>query len=275
MPDYEALLRQMSRGSMHLTFLGTGTSMGVPVIGCSCPVCTSPDPHNRRMRVSALLHAAGKHILFDVGPDFRTQALTFGVRCVDAVLLTHSHQDHIAGLDDLRPIIRPGNSMPLYGNAATLRDVKRRYSYAFDNTSDGSSRPSFELFEVQREQPFTLEHAGTPLEVLPFDVHHGSWVITGYRIGRLGYVTDASSLPPESMALLHDLDVLVLNALRFVPHYTHFSLDQALGLIAELQPRRAFLVHMNHDLDHATVNARLPRGVALAHDGLQVEIADH
>jgi phosphoribosyl 1,2-cyclic phosphate phosphodiesterase len=226
------------------------------------------------MRVSALLRAAGQQILFDVGPDFRTQALTFGIRHVDAVLLTHSHQDHIAGLDDLRPIIRYGSSMPLYGNAATLQDVRRRYSYAFAAESDGSSRPSFTLHEVQREQPFCLEHAGSSLEVLPFDVQHGSWTIHGYRIGQLGYVTDASGLPPESLALLHGLDVLVLNALRFVPHYTHFSLDQALGLIAELQPQRAFLVHMNHDLDHTTVNARLPRGVALAYDGLEIEIAD-
>ncbi|KPV52220.1 beta-lactamase [Kouleothrix aurantiaca] len=256
---------------MRLTFLGTGTSMGVPVIGCECAVCTSPDPQNKRLRTSALLEADGRAILFDAGPDLRQQALAAGIRRVDAVLLTHAHADHIFGLDDLRPLnFAQRAAIPLYGTANTLAMVRERFGYAFVNSSEGSTRPALELVEIQSSVPFDI---GT-ITIIPFDVQHGSWTITGFRIGRLGYVTDASSLPAASLAELRDLDVLVLNALRHAPHPTHFSLDEACAVVADLRPRQALLVHMTHDVEHASVDAGLPAPVHLAYDGQVVEIRD-
>lgn len=256
---------------MRLTFLGTGTSMGVPVIGCGCPVCRSPDPHNKRLRTSALLEVGGLNLLFDAGPDLRQQALAVGLRRVDAVLLTHSHSDHIAGLDDLRPLnFAQRSAIPLYGSAATLDAVRERFSYAFINGSEGSTRPALDLVEIQPAAQFQIG----PVQVLPFDVLHGTWTITGFRIGRLGYVTDASCIPPASLESLRGLDVLVLNALRLTAHPTHFTVDQARQIVAELRPRRALLVHMTHDLEHEAVNATLPGNLRLAHDGQVVEVAD-
>ncbi|HEX9374072.1 MAG TPA: MBL fold metallo-hydrolase, partial [Roseiflexaceae bacterium] len=219
---------------MRLTFLGTGTSMGVPVIGCGCSVCTSADPRNKRLRTSALLEVDGLNLLFDAGPDLRQQALAAGLRRVDAVLLTHSHADHVSGLDDLRPLnFAQRSSIPLYGTASTLEFVRGRFDYAFTTVADGSTRPGLHLVEIQSEAPFRI----ASVQVLPFDVQHGTWTITGFRIGRLGYVTDASYIPSISMEHLRDLDVLVLNALRLTAHPTHFSVEQACGLIAELRPR--------------------------------------
>ena len=256
---------------MRLTFLGTGTSTGVPAIGCRCAVCLSTDPRNRRLRTSALLQTGTAQVLIDAGPDLRQQLLATNVTRLDAVLLTHSHADHVAGLDDLRPLNMVQHaSIPLYGSARTLRDVRRRFDYAFSDSSLGSSRPQLELCEIQSYQPFQLGE----LEVMPLDVQHGTWLITGFRIGGLGYVTDASAIPGASLDLLGGLDVLVLNALRDGPHPTHFSLEQALGVIEELRPRRALLVHMTHDLDHTATNARLPEHIRLAHDRLVVEVDD-
>jgi phosphoribosyl 1,2-cyclic phosphate phosphodiesterase len=251
---------------MRLRFLGTGTSMGIPVVGCRCAVCTSPDARNRRTRTSALLSVGDLCIQIDAGPDFRSQALAAGICHLDAVLLTHSHFDHIAGLDDLRPIVRQGSAMPIYGSPQTLSEVRSRFAYAFEETSVGSTRPSIELCAVQ--STFSID----TLQISPLEVMHGTWSITGYRIGNLGYITDASFIPPASQAMLHNLDVLVLNALRHEPHPTHFSIAQALAVIAELRPRQAFLVHMTHTIDHATVDAQLPAGVNLAYDGLEIDI---
>jgi phosphoribosyl 1,2-cyclic phosphate phosphodiesterase len=254
---------------MRLTFLGTGTSMGVPVIGCQCMVCRSPDPHNKRLRTSALLEVAGMNVLFDAGPDLRQQALEIGLRRVDAVLLTHAHADHISGLDDLRPLnFAQRSAIPLYGSAATLAMIRERFGYAFVNGSEGSTRPALDLVEIQSQSPFRIN----TIKATPFDVRHGTWTITGFRIGRLGYVTDASFIPDESLALLRGLDVLVLNALRLTAHPTHFTLAEACALIETLQPRRALLVHMTHDLDHGVTNASLPEGIRLAYDGQVVEI---
>lgn len=253
---------------MQLRFLGTGTSMGVPVIGCDCTVCSSTDPRNRRMRTSALLRTADRTILIDAGPDFRAQALAAGLRRVDAVLLTHSHFDHVAGLDDLRPLCFDGGCVPVYGSPQTLADVRERFAYAFNETSAGSTRPSLDLHPV--ESVFAI--GATPIR--PFDVKHGTWTITGYRVGGLGYVTDASDIPPTSWALLGGLDVLVLNALRYQPHPTHYTVEQALEIVAALQPRRAYFVHMTHAVDHAEASASLPPSVAFAYDGLEVTIED-
>ena len=255
---------------MQLRFLGTGTSMGVPVIGCHCHVCTSPDQRNRRLRTSALLCVGGQQILIDAGPDFRQQMLTAQATQIDAVLLTHAHADHIAGLDDLRPLTMAKRAaMPIYGTQETLRMVRQRFDYAFEETSVGSSRPLLALYEIQAFQPFQIGS----VSVLPFDVQHGTWNITGFRIGDLGYVTDASAIPSCSLDCLHGLDLLVLNALRAAPHPTHFSLDQAAKVVEQLAPRRALLVHMTHDLEHGATNERLPASIELAYDGLTVEIA--
>ncbi|NJN15509.1 MAG: MBL fold metallo-hydrolase [Oscillochloris sp.] len=253
---------------MRFRFLGTGTSMGVPVIGCACAVCTSNDQRNRRTRTSALIRTAEQTILIDAGPDFRAQALAGSIQTIDAVLLTHSHFDHVAGLDDLRPLTFSGPPMPIYGSPTTLSDIRTRFAYAFDNSSEGSTRPSMGLCSV--DAPFQLGS----LLVRPLAVLHGTWTITAYRIGNLGYVTDASAIPAESRTWLQGLDVLVLNALRFDPHPTHFSLTQALEVIAELNPRRAYLVHMNHAVEHESCQQSLPPNVFLAYDGLELTISD-
>jgi len=245
--------------------------MGIPVIGCQCVVCQSPDPRNKRLRTSALLEVGGLNLLFDAGPDLRQQALAVGLTRVDAVLLTHAHSDHVSGLDDLRPLnFAQRAAIPLYGSPSTLSAIRGRFDYAFVNGSEGSTRPAIDLVEIQSQAPFRIHG----IQALPFDVQHGTWTITGFRIGRLGYVTDASAIPPESLDQLRGLDVLVLNALRLNPHPTHFTLQQARDLIEQLRPRRALLVHMTHDLDHGAVNAALPDHIQLAYDGQVVEVAD-
>jgi phosphoribosyl 1,2-cyclic phosphate phosphodiesterase len=234
-------------------------------------VCRSTDPCNKRLRTSALLEVAGMNVLFDAGPDLRQQALAVGLRRVDAVLLTHGHADHVSGLDDLRPLnFAQRSAIPLYGTADTLAMIRERFDYAFVNGSEGSTRPALDLIVIQSQSPFRING----IQVTPFDVRHGTWTITGFRIGRLGYVTDASYIPDESLELLHGLDVLVLNALRLTAHPTHFTVAEACALVETLQPRRALLVHMTHDLDHDAINATLPENIRLAHDGQVVEIAE-
>ncbi|NOK59557.1 MAG: MBL fold metallo-hydrolase [Chloroflexi bacterium AL-W] len=256
---------------MRLTFLGTGTSTGVPVIGCMCDVCTSSNPRNKRLRTSALLEVAGLTILIDAGPDLRQQALAVGMSHLDAVLITHTHADHIAGLDDIRPLnFRQKAAIPLYGTRPTLYDIQKRFDYAFANLSEGSTRPSLELTEINPTEPFMIGS----VTIRPLPIQHGTWAITGYQIGRLGYVTDANVIPPESQEHLRNLDVLVLNALRAEPHPTHFSIAEAVDIITNLNPRRAFLVHMNHQVDYATTNCTLPEHIQLAYDGQVVDIED-
>lgn len=254
---------------MQLTFLGTGTSQGVPVIGCPCSVCQSPDPRNRRTRTSALLRAEGQHILIDAGPDFRMQALANHIQHLDAVLLTHHHFDHIGGLDDLRPITEKAGVLPIYGYPETLNDVQQRFDYAFNEkiASVGSTRPR--LKPTPLSGPFYVGN----VYIIPFDIVHGTWTIAGYRFGNLAYITDASAIPQASMELLYDLDVLVLNALRFKSHPTHFNLQEALVVIDRLRPRRTFLVHTTHAFDYTTIHEHLPNGVELAYDGLIVQVA--
>lgn len=252
---------------MQLTILGSGTSMGVPVIGCGCAVCTSPDPRNRRLRTSALLQHNGSTLLIDAGPDMRTQVLQHGVTQLDAVLLTHAHTDHIGGIDDLRPFtMRSNQSLPIYGDRATIGRVRHMFDYAFDPAPSLSTRPQLETHEI--DGPFEVG----PFAIEPFEVRHGPHPITGYRIGALAYITDASSLPPPTMARLHDLDVLVINALRWTPHPLHLTVDEALVIVRELQPRQTYFVHITHDLDHAAVNAELPPDAQLAYDGQIIEV---
>ncbi len=257
----------MGNERLRLTILGSGTSMGVPVIGCACAVCTSDDSRNRRLRTSALIEANGVTILIDAGPDLRVQMLRHGVTRLDAVLLTHAHADHIGGIDDLRPFtMRSDSSLPIYGDEATLARVRHTFDYAFDPAPSLSTRPQLE------PRLIGPRFAINGITVESFPVQHGPTMIVGYRVGPLGYVTDASGLPPASLERLRNLDTLVINALRWRPHPLHLTVAEALALVEQLQPRRALFVHITHDLDHEATNRQLPPYARLAYDGQVVEI---
>ncbi|MDE6417331.1 MAG: MBL fold metallo-hydrolase [Duncaniella sp.] len=256
---------------MQLTFLGTGTSTGVPTPACHCNVCTSTDFHDKRLRASALVETAGKHILIDCGPDFRYQALREGIERIDAVLVTHSHYDHVGGFDDLRPYCAqlPDNRMPVYCTADVAADFHARMPYCFaEHPYPGV--PKFDIHIIDKS-PFSV--AG--IEVIPFPVMHRNLEIRGYRMGNLAYITDCLVLPEESCDIVEGVDTLVINALRFKPHYSHMSLSQALELISRLHPRKAYLIHMSHDIGmHSALESQLPHGVLPAYDGLKIHIQD-
>ena len=262
----------MSATPLQLTILGSGTSMGVPTIGCRCPVCTSADPRDNRMRTSVLLSRNGQNVLIDTTPDFRTQALRAGIERVEAVLLTHGHADHVMGFDDLRPLSIEGKRpMPVYGNAQTFEIVRRAFAYAFDGKPTFSSVPSVALKEVTG--PFEL----LGVKIIPIPLEHGEMQVLGFRFGRGAYLTDYNAVPESSLALLQGLDDLIVDALRDIPHPMHQTVGQALALVAKLKPKRAWFTHIAHDLGHAETNERLRRlghpNIQLAYDGLQLEIA--
>lgn len=252
---------------LRVTFLGTGTSMGVPTLGCECRVCRSNDPRDQRTRPSLFLQHDGRVMVIDTSPDFRFQALRAGIRRVDAVLYTHAHADHILGLDDLRPFnMKQREAIPLFASQETLAALRRTFSYAFGHSTPESTVPEVRLEEI----------AG-PFEVLglgfqPVPVLHGTMEVLGFRFGSAAYVTDFSCIPEASRELLYDLDLLVLDALRDTPHPMHSSLSESLALIEEFRPRRAYFTHICHDLGHAETNARLPVGVELAYDTLTMEV---
>ena len=247
--------------------MGTGTSTGVPVIACDCAVCTSPDPRNNRTRTSAWVRSEETSLLIDTPPEMRIQAIANGLRRLDGVLFTHSHADHIFGLDDVRRFnFMQGMAMPCYGDENTLKDLRRVFSYVFMDTQAGGGKPSLLLHAVV--DPFPLGN----LEVMPIPIFHGRLPIYGYRIGRFAYVTDVSEIPPASMELLQDLEVLVLGALRPMPHPTHFNVAQAIEVSQMLSPRQTYFTHMTHDLDHETANRELPHGIRLGYDGLTFEV---
>ena len=247
--------------------LGSGTSTGVPTLGCSCPVCTSSDPRDQRLRPSILLSWDHFRVVIDTTPDFRTQALRAGLRTLDAVLLTHSHADHIMGLDDIRPFnFDRAEPIPVLGDAATLADIRRVYKYVFDDNYPHSTIPRIATAVI--DAPWEI--GGVRFE--PLTVMHGPQPILAYRFGRHAYVTDFSQLPPAAKARLRGLDVLFLDALRRREHPTHSTLENSLALVRELQPRRAFFTHICHELGHASTSAELPPGVALAYDGLRLDL---
>jgi phosphoribosyl 1,2-cyclic phosphate phosphodiesterase len=259
----------------QLTFLGTGTSMGVPTLGCTCAVCTSPDPHDRRLRPSALIRwnepdARERTVVIDTGPDFREQALGASLTRVDAVLYTHSHADHILGLDDLRPLsfaaFREGGPIPLYATAETTAVLEHIFSYTFSPNATYPNRARVRLVPVAERNPI---HG---VDFLRVPVLHGQMEIVGYRFGSAVYLTDVSEIPESSFALLEGLDHLVLSALRFKPHPSHATVDQALGWARRIGARHTWLTHIAHELAHEATNQTLPAGVALAYDGLTVPV---
>lgn len=258
---------------MKLTFLGTGTSQGVPVIGCRCEVCRSTDRRDNRLRTSAMVEAGDVRIVIDAGPDFRQQMLREGVAKVDALLLTHEHKDHTAGIDDVRafnfvdyPTIR---TMHIYANEPTVKVLLKDFDYAFAEDKYRGV-PVIELHTIHEQQPFSV----CGVEVTPIVGEHSTrFRSVGYRIGKLAYITDFSGIAPSEEAKLHGVEVLVVNALRWEPHDSHFSVEEALALIGRVAPRRAFLTHMSHRIGlYVDASKRLPEGVEFAYDGLTVEI---
>ena len=253
---------------LHVTFLGTGTSHGVPAIGCDCETCRSDDSRDKRLRPSVYLRFDdGFGLLVDAGPDLRTQALQNNIRRVDAIFFTHGHADHMVGLDDVRRF----NSLqkqriPCYGDARTVWDVKRMFAYVFDATTPkGGGLPQLDLFTVAG--PLCLGRH----EVIPVPIFHGTRPILGIRVGGFAYLTDCSRIPDTSWALLENLDVLVLDALRETPHPTHFTITEAVEAARRVGARQTWFTHMAHDLRHAPTSARLPPGMELAYDGLVLQ----
>lgn len=253
--------------------LGSGTSVGVPTIGCGCRVCTSKDPRDNRLRPSVLIRfdAGGveRNVIVDTTPDFRQQVLAANVRRLDAVLYTHDHADHIMGLDDIRPFnYRRKDPIPVYASESTLKSLRRVFPYGFSGkrTHPGGV-PRLDA-RVAGKDPIRL----FGMKFQPFEVHHGRKRILGYRFGRAAYVTDQTGFPRESLRWLRNLDVLFLGALRHEPHPTHSTVQQSLQWVERLRPARAFFTHICHDLSHEETNDRLPEGVSLAYDGLRITV---
>lgn len=252
---------------MKLTFLGTGTSTGVPSIGCDCETCTSTDPHDKRLRVSILIEHGGQTVIVDTSSDFRQQALRHGIKWLDAVVVTHCHVDHIFGLDDIRPLNFRYGPIGLYANATAWKDIRRIFKYIFEPSHFGGGLPQIIPHTVEPGAAFCI---GKELLVTPLEVIHGRLPVVCYRFNDFAYATDLSEIPPASMMALKGLDVLVLDCLRIKPHQTHLTLETALAYIEELKPRRAFLTHMAHDIKHARDSALLPNGVEFAYDNLVI-----
>ena len=254
---------------MQITFLGTGTSHGVPMIGCECDTCRSDDPRDRRLRPSIFIRTDdGTRLLVDAGPDLRAQALAYDVTRLDAILFTHGHADHILGLDDVRRfnsvMQRP---MALFGDSTTLAEIRSTFHYVFNPTTPkGGGLPQLELFTIAG--PFCIGRQ----EIVPVPLLHGKRPIFGLRVGAFAYLTDCSAIPDTSWPLLDGLDVVVLDALRDRPHPTHFSLAQAIDASRRIGARQTYFTHMCHDLPHAATCARLPDGITLAYDGLSVTV---
>ncbi len=253
---------------MTITVLGSGTSVGVPTIGCRCQVCTSEDPRDKRLRPSILVRYGGRCVVIDTTPDFRQQALRFGVERIDAILYTHAHADHILGLDDVRPFnFHQNGPIPVYANQETLEALHRCFPYVFDQRKSQSSRPRIHTHVID-DEPFEL--FGLPVQ--PVRLRHGEGICLGFRFAQAAYLTDHSHIPGESRQKLHGLDVLFLDALRHKPHPTHSTVNESLRIVEELKPRLAIFTHICHDLGHEQTERTLPPHVRLGYDGMEIHL---
>jgi len=253
----------------EIVILGSGTSMGVPTLGCDCAVCTSSDPRDTRTRPSIAVRWDAHTVIIDTGQDFREQALREHIRHIDAVFYTHAHADHVLGMDDLRPLsFRHPNALPLYADDATAAVLHRIFDYTFSPDAKYPTRARVDLRPLNDHE--SVEIAGLRFQRLP--LLHGDMTIAGYRFGAAAYLTDMNAIPDASLPLLENLDVLIIDALRWQYHPSHNSVDQALGWISRLKPRRAYLTHIAHELGHAETEAALPANVRLAYDGLRIPI---
>jgi len=252
---------------MKLTFLGTGTSTGVPTIGCDCETCLSDDPRDKRLRVSILVEHKGIKILVDTSIDFRQQALQAGIKKLDAVFITHCHVDHVFGLDDIRPLNFRYGAMGVYANEVAWKDLRRLFQYIFIPTQVGGGLPQLIPHTVMKNSQFSI---GRDITITPVEVIHGMLPVVAYRFNDFAYATDLKEIPQDAKDNLRDLDVLVLDCVRLKPHTTHLCLEEALSYIKELGPRRAYLTHLNHDIMHGRESKLLPENVELAYDGMVI-----
>ncbi len=260
----------MPSDPIKITVLGSGTSVGVPTVGCHCAVCCSTDTRDKRLRPSILVSYQDHNILVDTTPDFRTQALRANIEHVDAVLFTHAHADHILGLDDLRPYnFRQKERIPIYAAPDTMDVIRRVYQYIFDGVKKESNVPQLITHLIDGG---AIDLFG--LQFCPVPILHGSATIYGFRFGAAAYLTDHSDIPEESMEKLSGLDVLFLDALRYKPHPTHSTVERSLQTVEKLKPRRAFFTHISHDLSHERAESMLPPNVRLAYDGLEILVGD-
>jgi len=253
---------------LKITVLGSGTSVGVPTIGCHCAVCTSTDPRDNRLRPSILISYEGHNVLIDTTPDFRTQALRAGIDRLHAVVFTHAHADHLMGLDDVRPFnFRQSGDIPVYAAPATMEAIRRCFPYIFDGEEKKTNVPHIDPRLIDGS-PFDL----FGLEFLPIPILHGPQTIYGFRFGNAAYLTDHSDIPASSMDLLRSLDVIFLDALRYKPHPTHSTVERSIKTVGQLGVRRAFFTHICHDLGHERAESMLPPHIRLAYDGLEITV---
>jgi len=252
---------------LKITFLGTGTSQGVPVIACECPVCLSGDPHDERLRTSLLLETGNLTLLFDAGPDFRQQMLRAKVKKLDAILITHEHKDHIAGMDDVRAFnYKSQDAIDIFAEERVQKAIKREFSYVFSE----NKYPGIPKMRLNDIPDYSFRVKG--LNVIPVRVHHMNLEILGFRIGNFAYITDANYIPELSKEKLFGVKYLVINALRKEKHISHFSLREAIDFTREISPRKAFITHISHQMGlHSIVNQELPQGIVLAYDGMSFE----
>jgi phosphoribosyl 1,2-cyclic phosphate phosphodiesterase len=254
---------------LKITVLGSGTSAGVPTIGCHCDVCTSTDPRDNRLRPSILIGYEGRNVLVDTTPDFRTQPLRAKIERVDAILFTHAHADHLMGLDDVRPFnFRQKGRIPIYAAPPAMEAIRRSFQYVFQEVERTTNVPKLDTHLIDGA-PFNL----FGLDFSPVPVMHGAEAIHGFRFGSAAYLTDHSEIPESSYELLQGLDVLFLDALRYKPHPTHSTVERSIKTVERLAPRRAYFTHICHDLGHERAESMLPPNIRLAYDGLEIEVS--